>query len=100
MSPARHGTWVPSESQPIVLSVVLVRSETKTRVSTGVPVVSPWSVLVAFPVEITATRPSGAIAMSTASTKPASAGPLCVVPSAATVVMAGCTMASHGSVPL
>ena len=57
-------------------------------------------VLEELPADTNATRfASGEIAMSTASTMPAIAGPLWVVPSEETFVTAGWTMLLHGSGP-
>jgi hypothetical protein len=78
--------------------VVLSVSDRKTR---GNP--KPWppgTSLVAFPAATNATRlPSGATAMSTASTMPTIAGPLRMLPSGETIVTVGCTMLPHGSEP-
>ena len=84
--------------QPIWSSVTLPVSETNTRVRSGW--LSPGTMLVALPADTKATRlASCEIAMSTARTMPAIAGPLRVLPSEDTIVTAGWMMPLHASGP-
>ena len=93
-----QGAWTPSGVHPMAPSTALVRLVSNTRVSCGV--VAPDGRFVALPIDTKATRlPSGDRAMSTASTIPASAGPLATVPSGANAVTAGWRIELQGLVP-